>query len=370
MQDIVIVGAGPSGIGLGILLKKLGVENFLILEKDLAGSSFYRWPKEMRLITPSFTGQGFGALDLNAVTLRTSPAHTFQKEHLSGKEYGDYLNLLNYHFELPVVVDTKVTLVRKEQEHFQLQTSRGALETRALVWAAGEYQFPNDHPFPGAEMARHNSTINSWKEIDSGHVTVIGGYESGADAAYHLIQAGKNVRLVSKSALLPDDQAVDPSRSLSPFTKERLRTALGSDRLGTIENNAVRKLEQKNGIFKFTLSDGTWFESETVPVLATGFRSGAEQIASLFKWQDNGKPLLTDEDESSITENLFLIGPSVQHDQAVFCFIYKFRQRFAVVARTIIDRFHLPHNPDVFTDYKNNQMYLDDLSCCEVGCDC
>ncbi|BBU38874.1 pyridine nucleotide-disulfide oxidoreductase [Aeribacillus composti] len=66
---ILIVGAGPAGIGMGILLKQLGIKNFGILERDRIGSSFMQWPKEMRFITPSFTGQGFGALDLNAVSL-------------------------------------------------------------------------------------------------------------------------------------------------------------------------------------------------------------------------------------------------------------------------------------------------------------
>ncbi|XBM33735.1 NAD(P)-binding domain-containing protein [Bacillus licheniformis] len=32
-SEIVIVGAGPAGIGMGIVLKKLGFKSFTILEK-------------------------------------------------------------------------------------------------------------------------------------------------------------------------------------------------------------------------------------------------------------------------------------------------------------------------------------------------
>ncbi|MDR9796335.1 NAD(P)-binding domain-containing protein [Aeribacillus pallidus] len=53
---ILIVGAGSVGIGMGILLKRLGIKSFGILERDRIGSSFVQWPKEMRFITPSFTG--------------------------------------------------------------------------------------------------------------------------------------------------------------------------------------------------------------------------------------------------------------------------------------------------------------------------
>lgn len=37
---ILIVGAGPAGIGMGILLKQLGIKNCGILERDRIGSPF------------------------------------------------------------------------------------------------------------------------------------------------------------------------------------------------------------------------------------------------------------------------------------------------------------------------------------------
>ncbi|MCO7127865.1 NAD(P)-binding domain-containing protein [Sporolactobacillus shoreicorticis] len=77
MQNIVIVGAGAAGIGLGVLLQKAGIKHFSILEKDKIGSSFRQWPKEMRMDTPSFPRQGFGALDLNALSLFSAAHHVW-----------------------------------------------------------------------------------------------------------------------------------------------------------------------------------------------------------------------------------------------------------------------------------------------------
>ena len=48
-----------------------------------------------------------------------------------------------------------------------------------------------------------------------------------------------------------------------------------------------------------------------------------------------GSPLLSDEDESTKTPGLFLVGPAVRHEDHVFCFVYKFRQRFGVVAEGV-----------------------------------
>ena len=55
----IIIGAGPSGIGSMLALQRAGVDNVLLLEGNTVGSSFKKWPKQMRLITPSFYGNPF-----------------------------------------------------------------------------------------------------------------------------------------------------------------------------------------------------------------------------------------------------------------------------------------------------------------------
>ena len=58
MFEVVVVGAGPSGIGISIILKKLGI-NFTVLERNEIGGSFLKWPKQMKLLTPSFFSNTF-----------------------------------------------------------------------------------------------------------------------------------------------------------------------------------------------------------------------------------------------------------------------------------------------------------------------
>ena len=66
--------------------------------------------------------------------------------------------------------------------------------------------------------------------------------------------------------------------------------------------------------------------------------------------------------------NVFLTGPTVVHDKAVFCFIYKYRQRWAIVAREILMR--MGRFSDVIAHYKSKGFMLDDLSCCANTCSC
>ena len=61
----------------------------------------------------------------------------------------------------------------------------------------------------------------------------------------------------------------------------------------------------------------------------------------MFKYKENGEVLLNDFDESTIAKNIFLTGPNVRKGNTIFCYIYKFRQRFAVIANEIARRKHI-----------------------------
>jgi hypothetical protein len=92
-------------------------------------------------------------------------------------------------------------------------------------------------------------------------------------------------------------------------------------------------------------------------------------ISDLFDWADQkAYALLTDDDESTKTPGLFLVGPQVRHGDLIFCFIYKFRQRFGVVANAIGRRLGL--DTARLEQYRDEGLYLDDLSCCGDECVC
>ena len=176
--DIVIVGAGAAGVGMAHVLKTLGIKRFTMLERHEVGASFLRWPKEMRFISPSFTGNAFGLLDLNAVTRDTSPAYTLETEHPSGRQFAEYLQLIVQEYKLPVKTGVEVLSLRPgvvqpktarngkqhdETDGFTIETLDGAITARFVIWAAGEFQYPKRDGFPGAELCVHNATITSWR---------------------------------------------------------------------------------------------------------------------------------------------------------------------------------------------------------------
>ena len=131
-------------------------------------------------------------------------------------------------------------------------------------------------------------------------------------------------------------------------------------------DTSVTSVTQADGKYEVTVEDGRKFHSKSPPLLAGGFEGSHKLVADLFEERDDGFPLLSDHDESTITPGLFLCGPAVRHENHVFCFIYKYRQRFAVVAKAIATSLGLP--AEELEGYRQWGMYLDDLSCCGEEC--
>ena len=264
----------------------------------------------------------------------------------------------------------------------------------------------------GAELCMHNSSVRSWADLPGDDFVVIGGYESGMDALYNLTMCGKKCTVASSTAFwkVATD---DPSTELAPYTMERVRTAfrfakasptltpprlLAPLRVAEVAQEAgggfvVRatwgelveyvggehrsKFHGGDDSLEETGKEGVEIELRTpqAPILATGFAGScaAGVVKDLFEWGEKGSgcmagsPLLSDEDESTKTPGLFLVGPAVRHEDHVFCFVYKFRQRFGVVADVIAQG--LGHETeDTVHQCREFNMYLDDFDCCKGAC--
>lgn len=411
--DAVVVGAGPAGVAVGAALDAVDVE-FVVVDRAEIGASLRSWPAETRLLTPSFASNSFGQVDLNAVAPRTSPAFSLGREHPTGDRYADYLEGVVDLYDIPVETGTEVTGIARVDDDtaagtsaptsddgvavdggtstadsggatdapFELRTSAGPIVADNVVWAGGEFGTPRRHAFSGAEHGVHYADVSSWADFaaehgladepdseEAGHgAIIVGGFESGVDAAVGLVNAGASVTLIDSGDPWNYTHP-DPSEALSPFTRERLDEALETDRLDLRSETEVISAARDGETYTVSTLDGEELQSAAPPVLATGFEPNLGPVADRFEDGDRGFPALTDRDESTTTHGLFLAGPAVTHEGIRFCFIYKFRQRAPVIAAEIAER--CGGDPDELDAWREEDMYLEDLSCCEPDvCDC
>ena len=424
--DVVVVGAGAAGVGVALMLTGvfgLDAGRVLLVERGGAvGETFRRWPEEMRFISPSFNSQGWTqSFDLNSVAYGTSPAFTLHAEHPTGEQYARYLEALAETNELNVRTGTEVTAVAPRDGGFDVAVVPaaggvpGVIKSRYVVWAAGEFQYPRasaEPLFPGSELCRHNSSVRSWKELEGDDFVVVGGYESGMDAASNLSLCGKRCTVVSSTAYW-DVSTEDPSSELAPYTAQRVRAACASatppkllaplrvfaveaaagggfavrarwgdavEHEGGDHREPVRPAAAAKAAAKAAAAGGeVELRTPQAPLLCAGFEGSVKLgvAKDLFAWGDpavgddddeedddaegegddrdgdddgemsdegdekkgggcaDGAPLLNEYDESTTTPGLFLVGPAVIHGDLSFCFVYKFRQRFGVVADAI-----------------------------------
>ncbi len=365
--DAVIVGAGAAGVGAAVALRHAGIENFVVLDRHTVGASFASWPAETRFITPSYPTNSIGMLDLNSIAIGTSPAFSLEVEHPTGEEYAIYLRAVAHFFELPVRQDTDVMQIAKVGDGFRIDTADGTLQAKHVIWAAGEFQYPRLNGFVGSQLCRHTATIASYGELDGDDFIVVGGYESGVDVAYHLAYRDKRVRLFDKDCPW-EEESSDPSVALSPFTLERMREDWFVEQVKLFPHTPIESVTRVDAMYEVTARDGHRFETRVPPLWAGGFEGSHKLVADLFERRDDGFPLLSEHDESTIVPGVFLCGPAVRHDNSVFCFIYKYRQRFAVVAKAIATSLGLP--AEELEEYRKWGMYLDDLSYCGEECVC
>ena len=198
--DVIIVGAGAAGIGVGIAIVHAGIESLLIVDRETVGHSFSSWPDETRFITPSFPSNSVGMLDLNSIAIGISPAFSMRVEHPTGKEYAEHLRDISEFFELPIREKTDVMNIEKIEGLFHLETKEETLLAKNVIWAAGEYQYPLLDGFAGSELCRHTSTVPSYNKLEGDDFLIIGGYESGIDAAAHLSNMSKKELLILMTA--------------------------------------------------------------------------------------------------------------------------------------------------------------------------
>ncbi|WP_087018536.1 NAD(P)/FAD-dependent oxidoreductase [Thaumasiovibrio subtropicus] len=364
--SVVIVGAGPAGLGCAALLKQMGIQDkdMRVFEASTIGSSFEAWPKEMRMITPSFPSNGYHQTDLNAITPDTSPAFSLHKEHPSGVEYAQYLRNVVRHYDINVDEQTRIVDVAPHSdEGFWLKTATGdAFHCQYLIWATGEYAAPRLNTFKGSELCIHNGRVDSWDNFNDDHYAVIGTYESGVDAAYNLAIRGKRVTLIEAG---DDEQATyDPSRVLSPYTSERLASMANMDLVDLEQGFKVIEVRNSGDHFELISETGDLLTSSGQPINCTGFDTYLGPASELFDVNAEGFPQVNTFDESTLHRNLFLAGPKLVHGNNLLCFIYKFRGRFATPCSVIGAELEL--DTSILRHYQQAGMLLDDFTCCEA----
>jgi thioredoxin reductase (NADPH) len=183
--DVIVIGAGPTGLACAIELKKRGVRA-MVIDKGCLTNSLYNYPTHMTFFTtPELLEIG----DIPMTSLNDKPTRT---------EALKYYRRVAEHYKLDIHQYELVESIAGENGDFTVKTSVASYNTKKVIISTGYYDVPNMLNVPGEELPK---VIHYYKEPHPYYdheVMVVGAKNSAAIAALELFWTGAGVTLVHR----------------------------------------------------------------------------------------------------------------------------------------------------------------------------
>lgn len=188
MYDLIIIGAGPSGITAAVYAARKRL-NFLVITKDIGGQT--AWTGDIE----NYTGYQF----------ITGPELTAKfEEHMRG-------------YNVEVKENEEVLGIEKRGDVIKVKASGGEYEAKAAIIASGKKSkalgVPGEKEFKNRGLtycATCDGPLFAGKDV-----AVIGGGNSGLDATLQLIKIARHVYLIN----------IGPNLTGDPIMQEKVRAS-------------------------------------------------------------------------------------------------------------------------------------------------
>jgi thioredoxin reductase (NADPH) len=199
-RDVLIVGAGPSGLATAIACRHHGLD-YQVIEQGSLVDAIARFPLNMVFFTTP------ELMEIGGVPLTTPYDKPTRAEALQ------YYRKVADVFQLQGALHEQVTAVEAEGDGddrvFALATrSRLGVErvrhARAVVLAMGYYDLPNLLDVPGEDLPHVSHFYSEVHPHYRQRVVIVGGKNSACEAALELCRNGAHVTLVHRGQALGD----------------------------------------------------------------------------------------------------------------------------------------------------------------------
>jgi thioredoxin reductase (NADPH) len=186
--DVLVVGAGPTGLACAIEAQKAGFRTVLV-DKGCICNSLFHYPAHMTFFTTP------ELLEIGGIPFPSPNPKPSRNEALQ------YYRLVSAYYKLDVRQYQCVQAVTGEDGAFTVHTEDrfgrpGALRARKLVISSGYYDLPNLMGIPGEDLSKVFHYYNDPHPYFEMDVLVIGGKNSAAIAALELWRSGARVTVV------------------------------------------------------------------------------------------------------------------------------------------------------------------------------
>ena len=186
--DLLVIGAGPTGLACAIEAQRAGFSAVLV-EKGCLCNSLFNYPAGMTFFTTP------ELLEIGDIPFSSPNQKPTRNEAL------EYYRKVSGHYQLDVRQYETVDCITGRDGDFTVHTTdsfarQSHLHARKLVVATGYYDLPNHLNIPGEDLHKVKHYYTEPHPYSGLDVVVIGGKNSAAIAALELWRHGARVTLV------------------------------------------------------------------------------------------------------------------------------------------------------------------------------
>lgn len=190
--DLLVVGAGPTGLACAIEAQKAGLR-VVMVEKGCVCNSLFHYPSHMTFFTTP------ELLEIGEIPFPSTNAKPNRNEALQ------YYRHVAAFYRLQIRQYQRVERVTGTDGGFTVHTvdrfgRAGLIQSRKLAIATGYYDRPNYLHIPGESLSKVHHYYFDPHPYFATDVVVIGGKNSAAIAALELWRSGARVTLVHRDA--------------------------------------------------------------------------------------------------------------------------------------------------------------------------
>lgn len=242
--DVVIVGAGPAGIGAGLGAIKAKLRYALIEQEESLGGTVLHYPKQKIAMTSPVDLPIIGRMQFKEVS----------KERL----LDFWLDIVD-RTSLKVSYGTRMERLVAADGGFEVHTNRGVLRTRAVLLAIGRRGTPRKLGVPGEELSKVVYRLVDPAQYADQRVIVVGGGDSAVEAALACAEHAEVVLSYRGAAL----------NRIKQGNRTRLDAALRMGKLQLLLSSEVRRIAAQS-VFIEVAGEERQFPNDAVIVCAGG----------------------------------------------------------------------------------------------------
>jgi thioredoxin reductase (NADPH) len=289
--DLLIIGAGPGGIGMAIEAIAAGIrpESVLMIEKAAEHSFMLKkYYPESKLVTANY--KGFEAVCTGVMCLRDS----------SKNETISYLDRAITENHIVVRYNESVYAIHKHdgEQRFTVLTDKGTYDTKVIVVAIGILGKPNKpgYRLPHSLKDRLLFDITS-REVAGADVLVVGGGDSASEYCQYLVQQGNRVALSYRKGSFT---------RMNPINLESILGLAADGRVEVLFGSTITGIQDRGGKPEVSF-DGLPAKIFDYVLYALGGTSPRNFLKTIGIEFDGEDPYLKDGYETNVP-GMFLIG--------------------------------------------------------------